>query len=147
MLALTGDEFRAVFPSICPFTRTNNSVCFDDLVGCFSNQRPFDNAGDILPKSPSDINTEFFLFTPKYPIFSQQLYYENVASVRNSHFDTRYPLKIIIHGFSNNKSTPWILEMKNALLIVLSIFNNNNNNNKHSRQFKINNIIYVHSQG
>ena len=93
---------EAKAPGVFP---ANSSVCYDD-VGCFDNFPPFSNAGNYLPVAPEDINTEFLLFTRKNLENEDTLNYKDESSILNSKFDRNLPLKLIIHGFGNNKTTP-----------------------------------------
>jgi hypothetical protein len=85
------------------------------LIGCFDNYPPFNNAGNYLPVSPDVLKTEFLLFTRK-DNEEQLIDYRNKETLKNSKYDANLPLKLVIHGFSNNRSTPWFRELKNMLL-------------------------------
>ena len=95
----------------------NTTICFDEVVGCFSNKAPFNNTGNYLPVAPDVLKTEFLYFSRKNVEEEQSLSYSDLDTIRNSNFDKDLPLKIIIHGFANNRSTPWVLQMKRALLL------------------------------
>ena len=47
------------------------------------------------------MNTEFLLFTPQNSNSENELSYKNPDTIRNSKFDVNLPLKLIIHGFTN----------------------------------------------
>ncbi len=58
------------------------------------------------------------LFTRKNQHNEQMLSYRDLQTIRNSYFNKYLPLKIIVHGFGNNRDTPWAHNMKNAILNV-----------------------------
>ncbi|CAH1788455.1 unnamed protein product [Owenia fusiformis] len=91
--------------------RTETQVCAGP-VGCFDFSAPFQNFP--LPWLPDEINAKFELFTRQnrdYPQFIESL---NPPDVYSKTRET----KILIHGFLSSSSTPWMTEMKNALLDV-----------------------------
>ena len=63
--------------------------------------------------------TEFLLYTRNNIDEEQFLNYNNTDSIKNSNFNPKLPLKIIIHGFGNNRSTPWIHLLKEEILGVV----------------------------
>jgi hypothetical protein len=97
----------------------NTTICFD-VEGCFSNIYPFNNAGNYLPTSPEILRTEFLLFNQKNSYKEESLSYKNLSVIENSNFDVNLPLKILIHGFSNNRSTLWLNLLKDTILEVVS---------------------------
>ncbi len=89
-------------------------ICYDDL-GCFIDTQPF--GGTIqrplgkLPESPEKIATSFTLFNRR------SLSGVNISIDRIPlSYNATVPTKIIIHGLNNNAKTPWVIEMKDALL-------------------------------
>ena len=62
------------------------------------------------------LKTEFLLYTRKNYEEEQFFNYNDFDSIKNSNFDPKLPLKLIIHGFGNDRSTPWIHEIKRAIL-------------------------------
>lgn len=97
------------------------SVCYP-LVGCFDNNPPFDNAGLQVPQNPSVIDTQFLLFThstPTSPEFLQ--YHNNDSSIVNSKYNKSNWLRIIVHGFTNNRNSPWIKRLTEELLTLKDV--------------------------
>ena len=95
----------------------NSTVCFD-FEGCFSNEIPYTHTGDYLPMHPDDLQTAILLYTRKNSELENAniLDYKNAASLQNTPFDRRLPLKIIIHGFGNNRTSPWITTLAKSIL-------------------------------
>ncbi|UJR17675.1 hypothetical protein I4U23_004572 [Adineta vaga] len=91
---------RAASPAVPP------SVCYIDF-GCFSPRPGF----KLLPQSPQKINTQFFLFTRKQPTRAQVISSSNLGS-----FDQKKPTKFIIHGFTDQASNAWVINMTKELL-------------------------------
>ena len=61
------------------------------------------------------------LYTKDNPTYEQLLTHKDSNSIRFSNFNKLLPLKIIVHGFTNNRSTNWLHLMKNAILEVTLI--------------------------
>ncbi len=95
--------------------RANTTVCYP-LVGCFDNNDPFNNAGLEVPQSPEIIDTAFLLFTQEAPTNPEFLSYNNDDSIRNADIKPSRWLRIIVHGFTNNRTTPWISKLTTELL-------------------------------
>ncbi|CAF3266545.1 unnamed protein product [Rotaria sp. Silwood2] len=92
------------------------SVCYP-VVGCFDNNPPFDNAGLSVPQNPSLINTQFLLFTHSAPTNPEFLQYnQNDSSIIKSRFSNSKWLRIIVHGFTNNRNSLWIPRLTEELL-------------------------------
>ncbi|CAF1201197.1 unnamed protein product [Adineta ricciae] len=92
------------------------SVCYS-LVGCFDNDPPFDNAGLEVPQDPSIIKTDFLLFTSSQATSPEILEYDkNDKSIIDSKFNNSQWLRIIVHGFTNNRHSPWIPRLTEELL-------------------------------
>ena len=91
-------------------------VCYPTL-GCFDNQPPFDNAGGNVPEDPTLIDTHFLLFTKAKAKQPEILQYENNdKSITTSQFNNSNWLRIIVHGFTNNRDSSWIPHMIDELL-------------------------------
>ncbi len=73
----------------------------------------------FLPVDPTLINAQFLLFTSAHPNDGQFLSYRDLDTIKNSNFDKSLPLKVIVHGFTNNLSWPWLYDLKDALLTVI----------------------------
>jgi hypothetical protein len=86
--------------------------------GCFNNNPPYNNTQLYLPVDPALINTQFLLFNRNTPAEGQFISYKNIDSIKNSKYDSNLPLKIVVHGFYNNLTTPWLIDLKNSLLTV-----------------------------
>jgi len=96
--------------------RSASAVCYDNL-GCFENAPPFDNAAKQVPQAPAQVGTKFLLFkkaTRNGP--AKQLSYTDINVIKASGFDSALPVKILIHGFSENENSKWLNKMKNAFL-------------------------------
>jgi hypothetical protein len=94
----------------------NTSVCYP-IVGCFDNNAPYDNAALELPQSPETIDTQFLLFTQEKPSTPEFLSYINDdQSIENSKVNPSRWLRIIIHGFINNRDSDWIQPLRDELL-------------------------------
>jgi hypothetical protein len=99
--------------------KPNTTICFDDLIGCFSNISPFTNALGYLPIDPDILNTEFKLYTLGKLDEPDDITYRNKYTLLSSSYDPRYPLKFIIHGFQNSAKKdkdPWVFEMAEAFI-------------------------------
>ncbi|KAK3612585.1 hypothetical protein CHS0354_042087 [Potamilus streckersoni] len=107
----TGSTTTTVNPMI------NKTVCYN-IVGCFDNYPPFDNADYDLPMSPEEVGTQFLLFTRRNLAMNETQFisYTDISNITNSYFDATKKTKFIIHGFSNSITTEWIYEMKDELL-------------------------------
>lgn len=93
----------------------NTTVCYD-VVGCFSNLPPYNNAGLFLPVSPDVIQTAFLLYTPANLNTADEITYNDQASIRQSHFDKNLRIIILIHGFTNDRTSPWLYDYKDAFM-------------------------------
>jgi hypothetical protein len=101
-------------------TSANTTVCYP-LVGCFDNNDPFNNAGLEVPQSPEIIDTAFLLFTQEAPTNPEFLSYNNDDSIRNADIKPSRWLRIIVHGFTNNRTAPWISKLKTELLKLKNV--------------------------
>ncbi|KAJ8026249.1 Pancreatic triacylglycerol lipase [Holothuria leucospilota] len=91
------------------------SVCYED-VGCFDTELPCNL--HILPQSPSEINTRFYLFTPENPSTYEVIDWTDDASIVNSNFQGNRDTKFIIHGFISNIMEQKFQDMKDAFLSI-----------------------------
>ncbi|UJR21052.1 hypothetical protein I4U23_024152 [Adineta vaga] len=98
----------------------NTTVCYP-LVGCFDNNEPFNNAGLEVPQSPEFVDTAFLFFTQETPTNPEFLFYDNDDSIRNADINPSRWLRIIIHGFTNNRESVWMKKLKNELLKLTNI--------------------------
>ncbi|KAJ8026293.1 Pancreatic lipase-related protein 2 [Holothuria leucospilota] len=84
---------------------------FDDDLTC--------NLGAPLPQKPSDIQTEFYLFTPENPTtWDNFIRWKDNASIVNSNFQGSRGTKFIIHGYNSNIKNGRFEKMKDALLSI-----------------------------
>ena len=97
--------------------RNEATVCYNE-VGCFRDEGPF-NYLDLLPAPPEEINTRFFLYTPRNRDASFPLAYNNVSSILNSPYNNSLPTKVMIHGFGSSCQRVWAKEMRTALISVV----------------------------
>ncbi|UJR19751.1 hypothetical protein I4U23_022884 [Adineta vaga] len=92
------------------------SVCYP-VVGCFDNDPPFDNAGLEVPQNASIIKTTFLLFTSSRATDPEILEYDkNDKTIIDSKFNSSQWLRIIVHGFTNNRHSFWIPRLTEELL-------------------------------
>lgn len=97
-------------------SREENSVCYP-VVGCFDSKAPFNNAAGGLPQDPTLINTHFLLFTKTNRKHPEVLDYDaDDQSISQSQFNSSKWLRIIVHGFTNNRHSSWITHMTDELL-------------------------------
>ncbi|CAF0740905.1 unnamed protein product [Adineta steineri] len=96
----------------------NTSICYP-VVGCFDNNAPFTNAAFEIPQSPEFIDTQFLLFTQETPTNPEFLFYNgNDKSIVESNLNSSRWLRIIVHGFINNRDSIWIKPLKDELLTL-----------------------------
>ncbi|KAL3869917.1 hypothetical protein ACJMK2_042539 [Sinanodonta woodiana] len=89
-------------------------VCYEEI-GCFENTSPFNNALSFLPRSPSEIDVMYHLFT-RNNRDSHQTLTTNTNTIRSSNFNGDKATKFIIHGYLGNAANPWVTNMKDAIL-------------------------------
>ena len=112
------DDTELIQNGIIPPTRAsaNDWICYP-VLGCFDNNAPFDNAALELPQDPSVINTSFLLFTRETPTNPELLQYsDNDPSITGSRYNSSRWLRIIVHGFTNSRNSPWIPRLTAELL-------------------------------
>lgn len=93
-------------------------VCYNEL-GCFRDEGPF-NYLDLLPAPPEEINTRFFLYTPRNRDAPHPLVYNNASTILTSPYNATLPTKVMIHGFGSSCQRIWAKEMRTALISVVS---------------------------
>ena len=94
----------------------NITVCYP-VVGCFDNNPPYDNAALEVPQSPEVIDTHYVLFTQESPNNPEVLSYNiDDQVIKESSFNASRWLRIIVHGFINNRDSSWIKPLKDELL-------------------------------
>ncbi|CAF3013108.1 unnamed protein product [Rotaria sp. Silwood2] len=104
--------------NILPVTskQANTSVCYP-VLGCFDNNEPYNNAGLEVPQTPEHINTQFLLFTQEASTTPETLFYDgNDQSIIESSINPSRWLRIIVHGFTNNRNSIWIKPLQDELL-------------------------------
>jgi hypothetical protein len=96
--------------------RANTTICYP-IVGCFDNNEPFNNAVFEVPQSPDFIGTSFLLFTQESPSVPEFLAYNSTDDeLIQSSIDPSRWLRVIIHGFINDRHTEWINTLKDELM-------------------------------
>ena len=95
-----------------------SKVCYD-VIGCFDNSAPFNNSWHELPDSPDKVGVTLTLYTRSSPLRGEPLNYKQPKSVVGTHFDPRADTKVIIHGYLDDGTAPWVLNMTRALLQVV----------------------------
>lgn len=101
--------------------RANTTVCYD-LVGCFDNNEPFNNAAFEVPQSPDFVNTAFLLFTQESPTNPEFISYtSDDETIKKSSVNPSRWLRIIIHGFQNNRDSVWIPKLQAELLKLKNV--------------------------
>jgi hypothetical protein len=102
-------------------SRANTTVCYP-LVGCFDNNDPFNNAALEVPQTPEFIDTAFLLFTQEAPTNPEFLYYDQAdETLINSNINPSRWLRILIHGFTNNRDSVWMKKLKDGLLKLQNV--------------------------
>ena len=97
--------------------RDEAMVCYNEL-GCFRDEGPF-NYLDLLPAPPEEINTRFFLYTPRNRDTAQTISYHNATSILASAYNASLPTKVMVHGFGSSCQRIWAKEMRTALISVV----------------------------
>jgi hypothetical protein len=102
----------------------NSTVCFD-YEGCFTNEGPWANTGNYLPMHPDDLGTEFVLFTRQAQDLASAkiLNVKQATSLQGTGFDPALPLNFVIHGFSNDRNTDWVVNLVKTLLAKVKLIN------------------------
>ena len=101
--------------------RVNTSVCYP-VVGCFDNNDPFNNAALEVPQSPEFVDTQFLFYTQEASTQPEFLFYNgNDQSITQSSLNSSRWLRIIVHGFMNNRDSIWILPLKEELLKLKNV--------------------------
>ena len=100
--------------------KANTTICYS-LVGCFDNNDPFNNAGLEVPQSPELVDTAFLLFTQDSPTNPEFLSYEDDSSILKADINPSRWLRIIIHGFTNNRDSVWMGKLKTELLKLKNV--------------------------
>lgn len=94
----------------------DKQACYP-VVGCYDNKGPYSNAALEIPQPPEHIDTHFLLFTQENPTMPEFLYYDrDDESIQNSNLNPSRWLRIIVHGFSNNRDSVWIKPLQDELL-------------------------------
>ncbi|XP_072180527.1 pancreatic triacylglycerol lipase-like [Diadema setosum] len=92
-----------------------DTVTYDDL-GSFSYGNGAPICHHAMPESPEDIRTRFWLFTRSNTNSGQELDRKSSKSIRTSYFSASRDTKFIIHGYTDEYTSGWAMDMKNALL-------------------------------
>ena len=96
--------------------RMERNVCYP-AVGCFDNHDPFNNAAQEVPQPPEHVNTQFLHFTQETPTNPEILSYDaNDQAIQQLNVNASRWLRIIVHGFGNNRDSPWMTPLKDELL-------------------------------
>ena len=90
-------------------------ICFEKY-GCFANTKYFKTKHAELPSHPHIIQTKFYLHTT-FNRQSGELNINNISSIASSQFNSSHKTFIIIHGYDHHPRKPWVIKMKNELLI------------------------------
>ena len=91
-------------------------ICFSKY-GCFSINKYFQVKHAALPSHPNIIQTKFFLHTRRNPKSAEELKLNNISSITTSNFDPSRKTILIVHGFAHHSQKPWVIKMKNELLM------------------------------
>ncbi|KAJ8026295.1 Pancreatic triacylglycerol lipase [Holothuria leucospilota] len=111
-------ESRIIGHSNCNLLDTilaAKEVCYEGF-GCFDTSLPCNKISVHLPQSPSEINTEFLLYTPENPKTEQVIDWNDDDSIINSNFQGSRDTKFFIHGYTDDAKRPVNQDMKDALL-------------------------------
>ncbi|KAI3381242.1 hypothetical protein SNEBB_002074 [Seison nebaliae] len=90
----------------------NSKICFDEIVGCFTNRPPYDNVRN-LPIPPSKLNFNATLTRTHSNREDVITYPDFDDTIKKIPFDETIPLKIIVHGFSSTSVAEWVTMMEN----------------------------------
>lgn len=96
--------------------------CYEDGLGCFSNKQgtPF----ECFPGPPDcmdKIKPHFYLYTPENDTQFQSFDFFNLNSkTPQLEINSTKNLFLIIHGFGDEWPKPWITDLKNALISLVS---------------------------
>ena len=76
----------------------------------------------IFQKSGKDVvkNVDFLLWTKHNPFAETVLKYDDSLpnALDNSHFDQNLPTKIIVHGYDGSGTQEWVINTKDAYLMM-----------------------------
>ena len=102
-----------------PFT---SKISHDCVGRVFDNNDPFNNAGLEVPQTPEFIDTAFLLFTQEAPTNPEFLFYDqDDETIINSNINPSRWLRIMIHGFTNNRDSVWMRKLKDGLLQLKNV--------------------------
>jgi hypothetical protein len=117
---MLAEKYRVTKRQTTP-ARANTTICYP-IVGCFDNNDPFTNAAFEVPQSPEFISTGFLLFTQESPNLPEFLSYDDAdATLISSSINPSRWLRIIIHGFTNNRDSVWIKPLRNELMKLTDV--------------------------
>jgi pancreatic triacylglycerol lipase len=97
-----------------------DEVCYDNY-GCFSNDAPWSSALRplaALPGRPEEVGTRHLLFTrtTRNEADAEELIPGKDALLEFSQYDGARSTVVIIHGWTDNSTSDWVVKTKNALL-------------------------------
>ncbi|CAG7837711.1 unnamed protein product [Allacma fusca] len=93
-------------------------VCYD-IYGCFSNNSPWTSSARPsagLPGRPEEVGTRQLLFTRTTRNEAEELLPGKDALLDFSAYNGAKNTVVIVHGWTDNSTTPWVVKTKNAIL-------------------------------
>ena len=58
----------------------------------------------------------YYLWTRQNQNVNQELIFGNLTSIEESNFDASKKTKVLVHGYTDNGKTGWVLRMKDTYL-------------------------------
>lgn len=92
-----------------------DSVTYGDL-GTFEYGNGAPSCHHFRPESPEAIVIRFWLYTKNNRNSGQQLDRSSSSSITRSYFSASRDTKFIIHGYTDEYTSGWAMDMKDALL-------------------------------
>ncbi|XP_048582758.1 inactive pancreatic lipase-related protein 1 isoform X2 [Nematostella vectensis] len=90
-------------------------ICYPKY-GCFHDNPPFNRPLVPLPHPPDRVGTNFRLFTRSNPLISNVIDDSDVSKLQASRYDGKKRTIIIVHGFIEHGSVPWMNRIRHALI-------------------------------
>jgi len=94
-------------------------VCHDEMreeFRCYSTWPPFHNTNVHLPTSPSEQNITLRLYTNHNSASPQYVDPSDPSTLHFSKFNSAHETKFVVHGFTDNANSQWLIDIKDALL-------------------------------
>ena len=66
--------------------------------------------------STDETLTKYYLWSNANQNQEQELIFDNVESVMNSNFNANLPMKMLVHGYTDNGKSSWVIRVKDEFL-------------------------------